>query len=345
MSKPGASKPKFRISRIDVFILGLTGFVVFVTVAIISLLQRGQPGTGTSVILAGLAGVIGSCLSPLVDQQIYKTTTGPTETELSRIYTQVLIYVAVGFGIAAAAYVITSALLTCVPVTYASPAGEIRSSSNVLGIIAFGGLVGFFVGRTIQSKALLWGSEKLDSSPAVISALGSFEDQLFGRPLLNYDGYAIASWEKSKPSSKTVGQLYVHMVARKIYEEKNATGSPSPINPTDNNVASTPNKIRVLLQGGRDAEQVPFAISVISGNFNVQPQRLVMAAPSEGESEKLSFTFLEVQSEDTDTETEQSLSKPEPVEPPSNKRNTFPILIDVSQAGRTVQLSEMEISV
>jgi hypothetical protein len=95
---------------------------------------------------------------------------------------------------------------------------------------------------------------------------------------------------------------------------------------------------RVLLQGGKDADSVPFAISVISGAFDVQPHRLVLAAPSGDKSEELEFTLLDTQRDETDAPPNG------PTRSADSEPNTATVLIDVSQEGQTVQLFEMKVT-
>src|SRR6266487_2956350 len=87
------------------------------------MLDLGNLSPGTRVLFAGVAGIIGSCLAPLLDQQSYgslKPSKGFDQAQAPRVLTQLLIYIAGGFGVSAAAFVITSALLTSEPGTSAN---------------------------------------------------------------------------------------------------------------------------------------------------------------------------------------------------------------------------------
>jgi hypothetical protein len=356
-----STEPPDLWEQIDWFPLYLLGFVILSGFELFWLLNSDQLSTGSLVLLAGLGGVIGSSLSPLLERRAEERPAGPP----LRIFVQLVAYLGAGFGVAAIAFVVTSALLLEQP----------GSSASALGAAAFGGGIGFFFGRAISPVSLQRASAEPASPPAVVSALGDFADQVLGRPLLNYDGDVIANWQASKAMTYEFGRLFVQMAA------PSGTPAPPPPSRPDADLEAPPpraeaegapasdeeevrpnwprpsvrlarpeydvmpleaipaaerevepqtaRRARVLLQGGRDAPVVPFAISVISGSLDVQPTQGILAAPSDGISETLEFTLLKPQS------TEQAETGP---------IESAAVLIDVSQAGRTVTLFEMEVS-
>jgi hypothetical protein len=330
---------------VDWFLLVLAVAASIATGVLLYLLNIRELGLGQLVILAGLGGIVGTSLFPLLEQTSEK---GSNEQRSERklkgftglmikstpVITRLLVYVIGGFGFAAAAFVVTTALLLDEP-------GE---ATSALGTAAYGGVVGFSVGRTITRMSLRKTSDEAGPSPAVVTALGEFEDQLdqlFGQPLLNYDGYAIARWHASRTSSEVLGKIHVHMEARKVREErKDLAENTRSESETETTQPSPPKQeVRVLMQGGKDADRVPFAVSVISGAFDVQPHRLVLAAPSEGTSETLEFTLLNPQPTEGDKDSVTREAQSSDSEP-----STAAVLIDVSQAGQTIQLLEMEVS-
>lgn len=316
----------------DRFLLALAVIAIVAISILLYLLNIRDLGLGNLVVLAGLGGIVGASLSPLLEQRPEKEHSETTQLAMtpSHIATRLLVHVAGGFGAAAAAFVVTSALLLEEP----------GNATSALGTAAFGGGVGYFIGRDITRISLRWARDETGQSPAVVAALGQFEDQLFGRPLLNYDGYAVATWHASRTYSMAVGKLSVYLEPRKVREErKDVVENTRPEFETETTQPlSLQQEARVLLQGGKDADSVPFAISVISGAFDVQPHRLILAAPSGDKSEELDFTLLDTQRDETDAPPNG------PTWSVDSEPNTATVLIDVSQEGQTVQLFEMKVS-
>jgi hypothetical protein len=331
----------------DVFFIMLAGAAVGASGGLFYLLNRGNLDLGYEVVLAGVGGIIGACLSPLLLQQserdpiLQQSERDPKEltgqAKLAPI-TRLIVYIAGGFGFTAAAFVVTSALLLNTP-------GE---TTSTLGTAAFGGGVGFFIGREINRMLFRQPSEEGGLSPAIVTALGDFEDQFFGQRLLNYDGYAVANWYASGTSSEALGKIRVHMQTHETHSEPEESGGPPSEVATEEPKPLSSTQARVLVQGGQDADHsVPFAISVVSGAFDVQPQRLILAAPPEGKSETLEFTVLNPQpTEDGESAVpeDDEINSTEAASHLGSQPSTAAALIDVSQGGKTVQLFEVEIS-
>jgi hypothetical protein len=129
------------------------------------------------------------------------------------------------------------------------------------------------------------------------------------------------------------------MVARKFREQDNSVHDAGFDPGSETKLLSLSEQGRVLMQGGVDGELVPFAISVFSGAFDVQPPRLILAAPSEGRSEAQGFKLLAPELEEDNSSVLSPVSKRSFVSEPES----VTVLIDVSQEGRTVQLFEVEI--
>lgn len=311
----------------DSFLIMLALIAVAAGGLLIYLLNYNLGNAGDFVIVAGLAGVVGSSLSPLLARAAEKGLQGTAEGGLSpRIFTFLFVYLLGGFGVSSVAFVLTSALLLDEPG---------RAASD-LGTAAFGGVIGFFVGREINRRSLDWIGSTSEALPAVVTALGRFEDQLLGQPLLNYDGHIVANWRPSARSSATLGRLLVYMVAREPLEQDPLDRGSDETASTDSVQVSLSEKGRVLVQGGRDAELVPFAVSIVCATLDVHPQRLILAAPSKGRSETLVFTLLPLQ---------QRRDEPSVGEWASSRPSTVPLYVDISQAGRTIQLFDVEIPI
>jgi hypothetical protein len=327
------------------FLFGLAVLAIVATAILIYLLNTQRLGLGNLVVLAGLGGIVGCSLSPLLELQsslpeqrseqevegLTEAVEEPSPLTWPSSFVRLAIHAAGGFGCAAAGFVVTSALLSDSP-------GE---ATSALGTAAFGGGVGFLAGREINRMSTRWWSEKTALSPAIVTALGEVEDQLLGPPLLDYDGYAVARWHPSDTSSEAIGKIRVTLEARKVREERDdlvkTTRSDSETEAAT--ALPTEQEAQVLLQGGRKAPLVPFAVSVISGTWDVQPYRRILAAPVEGTSETLEFMLLDLS---------QAEVKGSGTEEASHLRPELPkdaaVLIDVSQSGQTIQLFEMRIS-
>lgn len=350
MSKNRKKNLEFSWNRTAVFFLGLL-FSIGVSIALlIYLLELFSTRRTVSIpiLLAGISGVIGTCLVPLVFQQNNIALTKDSNkldryshsksNQLLYPITQIILYVICGFCVAAGALVMTSALLVDYGDQLSRPTFTGSSiNSNPYGIITFGGLIGFFLGLALTKNSVSWVYENLRGIEDVVSTFGDIEEEIFGEPLVNFNGYMFASW-KTSSSSMIAGTLFIHMEpnsyieyssestkkrfskleAKEIYDERHG-------NETSQNELTISS--RILVQGGRNADVVPFAVSVISQEFDVEPQRLILAAPSEDRSENLSFKFLY----------------------PSNdvnpRKDVYTILINVNQAGRTIQLCDMEVSI
>jgi hypothetical protein len=300
---------------------------VVATGGLVYLLTLSDPAPGLLVIISGLGGIIGASISPLMERRPEEHLEELTKAHVrTRVLTVLLVNIVGGFGLAAVAFVVTGSLLMTEPTT------------NALGTAAFGGIVGYYAGREINRMRLGRTTDEAAQGPAVAAVLGELEDQLLGRPLANYDGYAVARWEAASNLPEAVGWLIVHMVARKAREQEGFVDDTSPENPWDSELPARSKEARVLIQGGTDADLVPFAVSVISGTFDVQPQRRILAAPSEGTSEELRFTLLDPRMPEEGPRTDESRSENRNLE-----RETTAVLVDVSQAGRTIQLFEVEI--
>jgi hypothetical protein len=344
---PMSSQQDIRSDRksADGFLLKLAVLAILASGTVLYLLNITEPGLGNLVLIAGVGGVVGSSLSPLLEarsplpeQRSEKEPEGLNEartwfrTIVARDLVRLLVHATGGFGLAAAAFVVTSALLS----------GNPGSASSAFVTAAFGGGVGFLAGREINRISLRWWSDEAELPAAVIAAIGELEDQVFGRPLLNYDGYAVASWQPSSMSSEAIGKIRVYLEARKVREERedfvDNTRSESETETTA--ALRSEQEARVLIQGGRDAPLVPFAVSIVSGTFDVQPYRLTLATPVEGISEVLEFTLLDLQRAEEDEGSGAEAASRRDSELPE----TAAVLIDVSQAGQTVQLFEMRIS-
>ncbi len=306
-------------------LLGLALAVAAAVTALLYLLNLAPRRVGDLVLIAGLGGIIGGSLPPLL--------LGEAPLVPRRAITQALSYAIGGFAVAAASFIVTSGLLMEQP----------GRSASTLGTTAFGGLVGFFVGRELHRRSLAGALIKADTAP-VVSALGSFEDQFFGQPLLNYDGDMVAEWVAA-PSSLVIGHIHVRMEARALMEAR-ATGPASVGSDAAPPLSekALPQRARVLVQGGRDAASVPFAVSVIGGELEVQPHTLILVAPSDRASESIRFTVRRPQRDDDGSrpgvETSTSMQDRSDW---SEEQSDASVLIDVSQAGQTVQLLEFEV--
>ena len=339
----------------DLFLLLLAVLAMVASAILLRLLNIEDLGLGYRVVLAGVGGIVGSNLSPLLEQRSpfleqrseneSKESTGADMAPLriwASTFVRLLVHAAGGFGCAAAGFIVTSALLSANP----------GNATSELGIAAFGGGVGYLAGREINRRSLSWTSDEAETSPAVVTALGALEDQLFGQPLLNYDGHVVASWHASTTSSETLGQIHVHLEAPKVREERenlvNDSQSESAIKTTQ---PLSSGRALVVIEGGRDADPVPFAISIISGTFDIQPRRIMIRAPTEGASETRTFTVLTPQQSREDQgsiirEVSREVRRlgVRTFSRLDSELTTATVLIDVSQAGQTVQLLELEIS-
>lgn len=271
-----------------------------------------EPTERRLILLAGLAGVVGGSLGPLLRPLARKDATDRAGTSLAL---SPLIYASAGFALAVGAYVAVRGLL-------------VRSgpeSLDEVGVVAFGGIIGWAAAQIVDGisaralqRSLRGDIRRAGEMPAVVTALGQLDEQLFGRPLQNYDGFLAATWHAPEPDSSLGGKVRVRFVPRV------GPGEDLPDHSLNDESATVRAHARVLVQGGADVEEAVFSLSVMHRGLEAYPRRVLVHAPVGELSEQIEFTTMAAE-----TSADADEGVPDVA------------LVEVSQEGQTIQLVEL----
>ncbi|MGW4528806.1 hypothetical protein [Amycolatopsis sp. NPDC004378] len=319
-------------------------------------LLRANPTSQTLIAISALGGATGSCLYPLLTPAVNPGRRVSTQDILSP-----LLYFAIGIVIGATSLILVLALLIG---DISEHASNIVSKTGALTFGVLAGTLGTVVVRSYRRDAA--------AAPPIIGALSSLDNQLekrvLGRRVVNYDGTVLAGWyptvrtagaEQSSNSKETndqyliIAKIVVALVPRKVLDKNGRPFHhylPGPQlsdrrlrgRNTDAGDAASPRpaastSARVTVQGGDDAGAAPFTVTMFSSDLAIVPVRAEIRAPRDAAAEPIEFTVLRTSELDA---VRSAKSAPEPT-----RKNSALILIDLSQAGTTVQLMELDTSV
>jgi hypothetical protein len=289
----------------------------------------------TLIIVAALAGVTGAMLTPYAPGFRFQR---------NRIdFAFVLYNLLIGLGAGGGGFLIASSLLVGRVVS-----GAASNFISPIGTAAFGLIVGIAAGRAARfvTATLENASGKVGTLGTLGAAAGyidsNIQERLFGPKLVNFDGLILAEWhpttrpvihpdhpqDTNRPI--TLGHVRVQLMGS---ETEIPTSGHIPINVPDAQPPPTDQLVqvhaRLRIDGGEPAKEAPFTITFRGYIGEVFPTRIDIMAPVRGSSEVSEFTFLRA-----------------PVDNPLHMPDDYPdefgsVLIDISQAGSTVQLLEL----
>jgi hypothetical protein len=268
------------------------------------------------VLLSGTAGTVGSSLAPLLHAPPKRLATrfAPSPILLP------IIFAVAGFAASAGVLILSVALLFENGFEGVSQAGT----------VAFGAAIGVASGSVLFGAYFETGAGE---GPPVLEALAGVDERLFGRPLRNYDGMVIAESHPPDPGDALIrASIRIHMEPRGALDTFQASGSVTP-------KAASRVIGRVIVQGGRDEDYVPFSISLMPVDLEVFPTRALLSAPVGDPSETLEFKLVKRQEIDSASEGRGGVVSADPRVPKHVDKEH--VIIEIAQEGRTLQIVEL----
>jgi hypothetical protein len=192
--------------------------------------------------------------------------------------------------------------------------GTSATKNNPAGAAILGGIYGLLLGA-YWSQILLAADDKE-------TLLGTAISEISGRTVpsvVNYQGTVFATLEPADNKQLVRGRLVVWFSAKPEPPDA-ASDTKAP----DAQVASAP----IIIEGGSRKARAEFAVTALGTSTTTAfPRRQLVVVPTDAESERYEFTLVQDGTLDgTDP----------PTLPPLG-----PVLIDVSQSGRTVMVLEV----
>ena len=192
--------------------------------------------------------------------------------------------------------------------------GTSVTKEDMSGAAILGGIYGLLLGA-YWSQIVLAAEDKETLLGTAISEISG----RVGPSVVNYQGKVFATLKPTDNEHLVRGRLTVWFSAK-----PEPTQSVPDAKASDAQAASAP----IIIEGGSRKARTEFAVTVLgTGAITAFPRRQLAVAPTDDESEKYEFTLVQEGSGE---------ASDAPSLPPLG-----PVLIDVSQNGRTVQVLEV----
>jgi hypothetical protein len=337
-----------RSPRSDAVVPALMQLGLAVLLAIGAVLLIGTDRSARVLVAtAALAGGAGALLGSASGASVARSTVRRTAAYSS------LMFAALGLTAGAGGYLLAASLIV----------GDVGSRLSSSGAAGFGLLVGALAGRVF----LLVSRQPANAVTAIAGEPGGFssafayldeqvQERLFGPALIDYDGKVFAAWypagepevdpEPGGPTPSHAGQRLTLGHVRLVF----VSGDEQDANPrrllasedrsTDASLPTAHALVRV--HGGASAELVPFTLAVRGYPGDAFPTRVDLAVPATGVSELVEFTLVRSAQVRSPVNATSDMAVA-----PLDTSVALPgcILIDISQAGTTIQLVEVRLDV
>lgn len=266
----------------------------------------GRPPTEKNlVIIGGLAGGSAATLALIVQKRGWSVLTGGIARHgLIAAFSSVIAgFLAGGFSVLAALALVTMYVTR-----------DAESGAAILG-----GIYGLMLGA-YWSQIVLAQDDKETLLGTAISEISG----RVGPSLVNYNGRVYARLTSTEDEQLIRGRLVVWFSTKAAAEIRGANAP-------------------IIIEGGSNKPNAEFVVTILGTSATTPfPRRQLALAPTRGESERYEFTLVQDRTEDEGlTVTVDSATEPHSG---SNRQPPLgPMLIDVSQGGRTVQVLEVSL--
>jgi hypothetical protein len=281
--------------------------VVATIVAVIYLLGR-PPSESNLVIIGGLAGGSAATLALIVQSRGWSVLTGG----IAR-YGLIAAFSSVVAGFLAGAFSVLAAIALI---------GTSTTKNDMSGAAILGGIYGLLLGA-YWSQIVLATEDKETLLGTAISEISG----RVGPSVVNYRGKVCATLTPATNEQLVRGRLEVWFSTKSEPTQPAPHAKASDAKASGAQVASAP----IIIEGGSRKARAEFAVTVLGTSTTTAfPRRQLAVAPTDGESEKYEFTLVQ--------------EGPGDAGDASRLPPLGPMLIDVSQSGRTIMVLEVSSS-
>lgn len=196
------------------------------------------------------------------------------------------------------------------------------SNAGRTGAAVFGGFNGLVLGGLLHQ--LVKSAERVGEASVVGAALREFDRGIVGATPINYDGHLFYAAQSEKTNSIIAARLVGHFIPSEH-------GRPSDRD-TDDDWTSA----QIIVEDGVDAPVAEFVVSALVDQLTPFPRSVAVQCPLDRPSHRfeIALTRMETLTGDRNTST---FSGDE------GAPRSVPVLIDVSQSGRTLQILEVPV--